>query len=181
VDKLAYWLLRADGTATYNAITGMLNETTAAYVYSLPAGKTGFADLSAADLNKIKAKAYKRGRGPSARWIMDLEIQGVIEDLDRNGKVPVMTFGQNGSPKIKQNEVVIEEYMPGLDESAASTGFLGYGDPATFIVAMVGGMQIASDSSYLFGKNQTAFRATTIVDIKRKPVPTFILAKTAAA
>jgi HK97 family phage major capsid protein len=181
VDKLAYWLLRADGTASYNAITGLLNESTAAYVYSLPAGKTGFADLTAADLNKIKAKAYKRGRGPRARWLMDLEVQGVIEDIDRNGKLPVITFGQNGSARIKQNEILIEEYMPGLDESAAATGFLGYGDPATFIVAMVGGMQIASDASYLFGKNQTAFRATTIVDIKRKPVPTFILAKTAAA
>ena len=46
---------------------------------------------------------------------------------------------------------------------------------------MVGGLQIASDASVKFDKNQTAFRGTTIVDIKRKPVQTMVLLKTAAA
>jgi len=180
-DKLAYWLLRADGSASYNSITGMLAEATADYIYSLPAGKTGFADLADSDLTKIKAKALKRGRGQRARWIMDLEIQGLIENMNREGKVPVIREQPDGSMRVKQNEVTIEEYMPGLDETAAATGFIGYGDPATFLVAMVGGMQIASDASVRFDKNQTCFRGTTIVDIKRKPVKTFILAKTAAA
>jgi HK97 family phage major capsid protein len=179
-DRLAYWLLRADGSATYNSITGMLAEATADYVYSLPSGKTGFADLTDQDLNKAKAKVLKRGRGLKGRWIMDLEVQGVIENIDRTGKVPTITYAQDGTPRIKQNEVTIEEYMPGLDESAPATGFALYGDPATYVVAMVGGMQIASDSSVRFDKNQTAFRATTIVDIKRKPVKTLVVLKTAA-
>jgi HK97 family phage major capsid protein len=179
-DKLSHWLLRADGSASYNSITGMLAETAADYVYSLPAGKTGFADLADTDLTRIKAKNLKRGRGQRARWIMDLEIQGLIENMNREGKAPVIREQPDGSMRIKQNEVVIEEYMPGLDESAAATAFLGYGDPATFIAAMVGGIQIASDTSVRFDKNQTCFRGTTIVDIKRKPVKTFTVAKTAA-
>jgi len=71
--------------------------------------------------------------------------------------------------------------MPGEDESAVATGFALYGDLATIMLAMVGGLQIASDASVKFDKNQTAFRATTIMDIKRKPVASLIVAKTAAA
>ena len=181
IDKLAYWALRADGTAAYNSITGLLNETTAAYVKSLPGGKTAFSDLTAADITAIKAKCLKRGRGPKGRWLMDLEIQGLVEDIDRNGKVPLIREKEDGSMTLKQNPIVNDEYMPGLDESAKDTGFMLYGDLATLLVGMVGGIRIASDSSVKFDKNQTAFRGDTIVDIKRKPVATLILATTAAA
>lgn len=179
-DKLGYWLLAADGTASYNSITGLLNETTAAYIYDLPAGKMAFTDLTAIDLQKIMANCLKRGRARGI-WLMSLDIQGVIEDIERTGKVPLITYAQDGTPRLKQREIVIEEYMPDIADSAKSTGFLGFGDPTTFLVGQCGGMQFASDMSYLFGKNQTAFRATTIVDIKRKPVKTFTLAKTAGA
>ncbi len=181
IDKLAYWALRADGTATYNLITGLLKETTPAYIYSLPNGKTAFGDVTDTDLNKIKAKCLKRGRGPRGRWLCDLEVQGVIENLDRTGKVPVLTYGQDGAPRCKQNLIINDEYMPGLDESAGDTGFLLYGDLATLLIGMVGGIRVASDASVRFDKNQTCFRADTIVDIKRKPVATLILGKTAAA
>jgi HK97 family phage major capsid protein len=179
IDKLAYWTLRADGGASYNSITGALAEATAGYVYSLPAGKTAFSDMTATDLQKIKAKSLKRGRGPKGRWILDLEVLGLIEDMDRTGKNPVLREREDGTYVVKQNPVVIEEHMPGLDESAAATGFALYGDPATIMLGMVGGLQIASDASVKFDKNQTAFRATTIMDIKRKPVATLIVAKTA--
>lgn len=184
IDKLAYWLVRGDGTATYNSITGMLAEATAAYIYSLPAGKTAFSDVAATDLQKAKAKCLKRGRGPRGRWILDLEISGssgLISNMDRLGKVPVVTIGNDGQARILTNPEVIEEHMPGTDESAAGTGFIVYGDPATWIVGMVGGLRIASDASVKFDKNQTAFRGDTIVDIKRKPVASAITIKTAAA
>jgi HK97 family phage major capsid protein len=181
VDKLAYWLLRADGTAAYNSITGLLAETTADYVYALPNGKTAFGEVTAQDLSKAKAKLLKRGRGPRGRWLMDLEILDTLGDLDRTGKLPVVKEREDGSFSIKGNPVVIEEYMPGLDESAAATGFAAVGDLATYLVAMVGGMRIASDASVKFDKNQTAFRGDVIVDIKRKPIKTLVLLKTAAA
>ena len=180
IDKLAYWALRGDGTATYNSITGLLNETTAAYISALPTGKTAFADLTATDITKAKAKCLKRGRGPKGRWLMDLEIQGLVEDIDREGKVPLIREKEDGTLLLKQNPIVNDEYMPGLDESAAGTGFALIGDLATLLVGMVGGIRIASDSSVKFDKNQTAFRGDTIVDIKRKPVATLILVKTAA-
>ena len=179
-DKLAYWLLRADGTATYNSITGLLNETTGDYIYDLPAGKMAFSDLSALDLNKIMAKCLKRGRARGV-WLMSLDIQGQIEEIDRAGKVPLITYAQDGTPRLKQREIIIEEYMPDLSESAKSTAFLGFGDPKTIIMGQCGAMEFASDTSYLFGKNQTAFRATALFDIKRKPVATFAIAKTAGA
>lgn len=181
VDQLAFWLLRADGTATYNSITGLLNETTAEYVYTLPAGKKAFADVTATDFRKAKSQCLKRGRGPRGKWIMDLDILGLAEDLDRTGKVPLVTEMPDGTSKIKGMPVVIEEYMPGDDESNNNTGFALVGDPATAVIGMVGGMRIASDSSVKFDKNQTQFRGTMIMDIDRKPVKSMVLMKTANA
>jgi HK97 family phage major capsid protein len=181
VDKLGYWLLRADASASYNTLTGILNEATAAYLYSLGAGKTAFADLADTDLQKIKAKCLKRGRGPKGRWLMDLEIQGIIESMDRTGKLPVIREREDGTMVVKQNPVVIGEHMPGLDESAPSTAFAVYGDLATMMMVQVGGMEVMSDASRHFDTDQTAFRAKTIMAFGRKPVATLITVKTAAA
>lgn len=181
IDKLAYWALLGDASTNYNGIRGALHENTADYVVTLPNGKTAFADVTNADLNKAKANTFRRGRGPRARWVMSLDLQGVLEDVDRTGKIPVLREQPDGSYRCKGAPVIVEEHMPGLDDSAAATGFALYGDMATTLIGMVGGMQIASDSSVRFDKNQTAFRATTIVDIKRKPVKTMTLLKTAAS
>jgi HK97 family phage major capsid protein len=181
IAKLVYWLLRADGTATYNSLTGLLNEATAGYIYTLPGGKTSFGDLAAQDLTKIKSQTLKRGRGARGRWIMNLDIQSVVEDMDRTGKLPVIRESEAGEIRIKTNPVLIEEDMPGLDESAGGTAFAAFGDPATLLMAMVGGIQIASDASVKFDKNQTAFRGTTIMGFGRKPVNTLTVIKTAGA
>lgn len=180
IDKLAYWALRADGTSTYNSITGLLNETNAAYIASLTAGHTSMGKLDATDLFKVKGKCLKRGRGPKGRWLMDLEVQGIIEGIDRTGKTPLVTYGQDGSARLLQNPLVNDEYMPDTTEDGASKPCLLYGDLATLMVGMVGGIQVASDSSVRFDKNQTCFRGTVIADIKRKPVASLILGKTAA-
>jgi hypothetical protein len=61
IDGLSYGILYADGTSSYNSMTGLLQEATAAYVSALPTGKTGFADLTKMDLSKAKAKAEAAG------------------------------------------------------------------------------------------------------------------------
>ena len=179
IQGMTDWLINADGTATYNSITGILKEATAAYIYSLPAGKTAFSDLTKADMQKIKAKCLKRGRAKGV-WLASLEVQGIMEDMDRLGKVPVITYDQAGNARALQNPIEIDEGMPDLADSAANTAILGFGDPATWLVGLVGGIQVAVSTEYLFGKNQTAFRGVLNLDIKRKPVATFITAKTAA-
>lgn len=181
IDKMAYWLLRADGTSTYNSITGLLNETRVDYVNWLPAGKTSFKDITAKDINDAKSGNLKRGRGPRARWVMDLDVQGVIEEIDRTGKVPLLREMPDGSYRLKGNDLVIEEYMPGLDEDAKDTGFALFGDLATAIIAMVGGMRVRSDSSVGFKEDQTWFAADTVATMARKPVKTLKLIKTAKA
>lgn len=181
ISGICTWLLSGDATSTYNSVRGILKENTAAYIYQLGSGKTGFANLAKSDLTGMKAKCLKRGRGPRGRWLTSLDVLGIIEDLDRTGKTPVITYGQDGMPRVLQNEVVIEEGMPDIADSAADTGFIGFGDWATYLVGLIEGIQIASSSDYLFGKNQTAFRGVLNMDIKRKPVATAILGKTAAA
>jgi HK97 family phage major capsid protein len=174
------WLLNGDGTSTYNSITGILKQATAAYLYTMPSGKVQFSHLAKSDLTGAMAKTLKRGRSAGV-WLGNLEILGVCEDMDRTGKTAVVSYGNNGGARVLMHDFVIEEGMPALAASAANTGFLGFGDLSTFLVGLVGGVQVASSTDYLFGKNQTAFRGVLNMDIQRKPAATFMLVKTAAA
>jgi HK97 family phage major capsid protein len=180
VGGLATDLLSGDGTSTYNGITGILNESTAAYVYTMPSGKTAFSDLTATYLRAAMAKALKRGRANGV-WVLSLDVLGVIEDLDRTGKVPVVSYSPTGETLVFRRPVVIDEGMPDSADSAAAKAFFGFGDLRTYMVGLVGGIQIATSEHVRFDKNQTAFRGTVNFDIKRKPVATFITGKTAAS
>lgn len=181
VEGVANWAVVADASSTYNSIRGILADNTAAYIHTLAPGKTSFGDLAKSDLTGMKGKCLKRGRGAKGVFLMSNDILGVCEDMDRTGKTPVVRENPDGSPRILMNNVAINEDMPDLTDSAAGKGFIGFGDLATWLVGIVGGIQVASDGSYLFGKNQTAFRAIAQMDIQRKPVATWILGKTAGA
>lgn len=177
---IANWLLNADGTSSYNSLTGILRETAADYVLSLRSGHTTFLSMDNQDLNAALAKVLKRGRARGS-WVMSLYTYGAVEDLNRTGKVPVVTYGQDGAARIKQRPLVIDELMPDEGDENPSTAFAGFGDLKTYLVGLVGGIQMGMSTEYLWGKNQTAFRGVLNLDIKRKPIKTFVTIKTAAA
>jgi HK97 family phage major capsid protein len=180
IEGLCKWLVEADGTASFNSLTGILNEAT--YLNTMPGGKKAFADLAKTDLTGLKAKTLKRGRGPRGVFLMAEDVFGVVEDMDRTGKVPVITYGQDGAPRILQNRVVIDESMPDLSTAEqAGKGFLGFGDLATYLVGLVGGIEIGTSDQVFFNKMQTCFRGVLNGSIVRKTVSTFRTLKTAAA
>jgi HK97 family phage major capsid protein len=174
-------LLNADGTSTYNGMTGFLQESTAAYVYSMTTGAStdAFTDLAAADLQGCVAKALRRGRA-NGRWIMAQDVFFNITNIDREGKVPLVSYGNDGMPRILGAPVEIDEGMPTIADSAAATPFIGYGDLRTYLVGLVNGVKIDYSTDVLFKRNQTAFRAVLNGDIVRKPVATFITLKSGA-
>jgi HK97 family phage major capsid protein len=174
-------LLNADGTASFNSITGALKVSDAAYLYVMPSGKKSIADLAPAHIAAAKAKALKRARGPRGRWIISQDVMNLAMEFDRLGKVPCVTYGNDGMPRIFGNQVEIEEYMPDLADDAASLPFALFGDLATYLVGLVGGIQLDASSDALFLRNQTALRGVINYDIVRKPVATLITVKTAAA
>jgi HK97 family phage major capsid protein len=176
IEGIVNALVSGDGTSTYNSITGILKEAT--YVTSMPSGKKAFSDLAKSDLTSLKSAVLKRGRARGV-FLMSNDVLGIIEDMDRTGKIPVITYGQDGTPRIMQNPVVIDEGMPDLADTAAATGILGFGDLAAYLVGLVGGIQIASSQDARFEYNQTCFRGLVNMDIKRKPVNIFRLLKTA--
>lgn len=179
VDGLANWLVMADGTATYNSCTGILRQG-APYQKSMAAGKKAFGDLDKSFLTALKSAVLKRGRARGS-WLLSNDTLGVIEDISRDGKTPVVTYAQDGTVRVLQNPVVIDESMPDEADSAADTPFIGFGDLATFWVGLVGGIQIGVSQEVLFKRNQTAFRAVLNGQILRKPVKTFVTGRTAAA
>jgi len=177
VGGLAGWIVLADGTSTYDSLTGILNEAT--YVTSMGAGKTSFGDVDNAALNAALGALHKQGR-VRASYMMSLYVQGILEDIDRSGKSKIITHRDSGDPLCKMMPLVIEEAMPDKIDDAVDTGFMAVGDLAAMIVGLVGGIMVSTSTDYLFGKNQTAFRGVVNADIQRKPVNTLRTLKTAA-
>lgn len=179
IQGIADWVISGDGTSTYNSFTGILAQSAAAYVSTLPAGKTAFGDLTVSDLRKAKQKLLKRGRARGVA-LMSLEVLGVIEDLDRQGKTQIVTYDNAGNARVMMMPVVLDEGMPTLDDSAVSKGFIALGDLQTMLVAIVGQIEFAVSSEVLFDKLQTAFRAVINMGIARKPAATLVTLKTPA-
>ncbi len=200
IQGMAAWSIYADGTTNFNFIKGMMAETNPDYLYTLPAGKTAYTDLTKSDLTAMKQKLFWQF-WQSGKWLMNLDTLGVVEDMNRLGLVPVMNQNQD---RILQNEFMLDGLMPNrsgvidMGSTSAATnpvtvaptigypmgpgkGFMGFGDPKTFLLGVAGGVRIASSSDYLFGNNQTAFRAVMLMDMARKPVKSFVVAQTAAA
>lgn len=175
---LADWVINADGTSSYNDITGILNESTAGYIQAMASG-TSSANATAADYQAVYAKCLKRGR-MRGKWLLSQTQLFQAGGIDRTGKTPLVTYTPAGQPLLLGRPVVIEEGLPDT-ETTASTGFGAFGDLSTYWVGLVGGMQLGTSTEYLFGKNQTAFRNVLNVDILRKPLASLILATTAAS
>lgn len=180
MDALGYAVLNADGSSSYNSITGLLNETTAGYIHALPSGKTGFSDVTKGDLTAAKAKALRRAQNAGS-WVVGSYVLGLFEDFDRTGKREVVTTSPNGETRVLGNPIVIEPYMPTQADSGAGKAFAVFGDLRTVFVGMVGGIKLGVSTEFLFNKNQTAFRGVVNFDIKRKPFAGLITLKTAAA
>lgn len=174
------WLLNGDGTASYNSILGLLNETNDSYIYTLPAGKKTFSALDFDTCVAAKKKVLLRGRS-RGKWLLAMDVEGAVASEDRTGKIPTISYAPDGSARILRNPVINDEGLPDLSTAIQAGKIFGaFGDLATYLVGMAGGIKIASDASYLFGNNQTAFRGVMLMDIVRKPVRTMVALKTAA-
>lgn len=172
IQGMVNWLLNGDGTSSYNEVVGILNSA-ADYTVTMPSGKILFNAVTAADARKAKQATLKRGRGPRGRWLMAEDVLGVFEDLDRTGKTKVVDFRDDGTATLMRNPVIFDEGMPDLSTATQNDViFAAFGDLATYVVGLVGGIQTAVSTEYLFGRNQTAMRAVLNLAIKRKPVKT---------
>ncbi len=180
IEALAHDLVVADGSAAYNEITGILAEATAAYITRLPSGKKAFNDLAAMDLYRLRNSLLKRGRA-RGKWLMSHEILGLIIEFDRTGKERLLTVNNAGEYLLLQRPIVHDEDMPDLADSGANKTFMGFGDLATYLVGLVGGIKIAVSNEVFFNRNQTAFRGVINFQIKRKPVKTFGHLRTATS
>jgi HK97 family phage major capsid protein len=171
-------LISGDGTDSYNGITGFLNEATDRYVHTI-AGPS-MKGITAMDLLAARTKSYARARA-NGKWYISNDVLNYLFELDRTGKVPVITYSPQGVMRIFNNDVRVDEGLPTSADDNASTAFGGFGDLSTYLIGIVGGVQMAVSEHFYFNRNQTCFRATVNYDIARKPVPTFITLKTAAA
>ena len=119
-----------------------------------------------------------RGRANGV-FLVSLDVLGIISQIDRKGKLGIVTYDPNGKILIWGRPVVIDEGMPRIRNSNPDKVVLGFGDLKTYVVGLVQGIQVASSTEDRFGANQTTFRGVMNMDIKRKLGSTFNTIKTA--
>jgi len=176
---LADWLINADGTASYNSITGILNESTTTYITRMEGTK--FEDLTNVDLRKAMRAVLPQFR-VGGEWLLGPYAIDIMEEIKRDGQVPILREKSDGSYICKGRGIVEEEGMPDEGDSAANSAFIGFGSLKTFMVVMASnGIELATSTEVLFKRNQTCFRAMSHLDIKRKPLKSFTLLKTKSA
>lgn len=180
----AYWdgvakiALKGDGTSAYGSMTGLAGEAT--YVTSMPNGKTAFADLAKSDLSALKAAVLERGRVNGA-WVLSEYVMSLIEDMDRQGKAGVLKEKEDGTRLVLGKPVIQDPDAPVQADSGAGKAVAHFGDLKAMMVILAGaGIRLASSTEYLFGANQTAFRALGHIDVVRKPANILRTLKTAA-
>jgi HK97 family phage major capsid protein len=176
IQGLCDWLINADGTATYNSVSGILADTV--NVVRMAGGS--FGDLSNDDLRKVQRAVLTRARARGV-FLTGPYALDVLEGIDRSGKVPVLRESGDGYTIMGKTHVE-DEGMPDETDSGADKAFLGFGDPKTWAVVLAAkGLNIAFDASVGFRNNVTWYRALGHVDIVRKPGNTWALLKTKAA
>lgn len=167
-------VLNADGTATYNSMTGLLNEST--YVTRITG--TSFNSITNADLNKAVTAVLNRFRG-NGKWTMNKGIIDILDEISREGKTPILRERGNGDITVKGYPVLEVSAMPGQGDSGKDKGLALFGDLRVLMVVLAAqGIELATSTEVLFKRNQTCFRATGHIDIQRQPVNGLRLLKT---
>lgn len=131
--------LNGDGTATYNSITGVLNNGSVGQL-TLAAGNTSFEDITPDNLilarNEIPSSLRKAGV-----YIFHPDMEAIfLTKKDTNGSY-IFDYKTDGDvPTLKGRPVYYTESLPGLDADAVSTDFGVYGDFRYWIMALGAGM-----------------------------------------
>lgn len=124
----------AGGSDTANGgFTGVIN-LTGAEVYTMPATKTAFSQLTADDLSLAKRSvSLVRQRG--AKWFMHQSIMGIVERLkDLEGAYIYRQPSAPGMPgTIWGDPVELVEVMPNIGDTATATRFIVYGNPENYL------------------------------------------------
>lgn len=131
--------LKGDGTATYNSITGVLNNADTAELV-LTAGNTSFADITPDNLilarNEIPSSLRKSGV-----YVFHPDMEAIfLTKKDTNGSYLFDYRTEGDVPTLKGRPVYYTESLPGLAADAVSTSFGVYGDFRYWIMAIGAGM-----------------------------------------
>lgn len=131
--------LNGDGTATYNSITGILNNANVGEL-TLAGGSTSFADITPDNLvlarNEVPSSLRKSGV-----YVFHPDLEAIfLTKQDGQGAYIFDYQVVNGVPTLKGRPVYYTESLPGLDADAVSTSFGVYGDFRYWIMALGAGM-----------------------------------------
>ena len=111
--------------------TGLMQ---ASSVNSYVMDNSSIANLDASDVQALVKELTTRSKRKGARFIMHMTILDIIEGLkDATGRYIFHEATESMPKRIFGYPAVLSDEMPALADDAASTGFIGFGNPKHLI------------------------------------------------
>jgi HK97 family phage major capsid protein len=178
-----YWGLRANGSATYESIEGVVDIAyDNAYYVQMSTGNTAPADVTAANLRAVKAKVSSAAY-PRASWFINPTFQAYLPELNTQANQYVYRELGDGSVRLLGHPVVWTDVMPAYSEDASvSTHIAIFGDLSWWWFGKrPSGPRIDTSDQVLFTADQIATRFIEELDFDYRALAAAATLMTAAS
>ncbi len=156
-----YCLFLADGTATYNSITGIaLRSTTDGYVILLPAGKTAPSDITIDNLRDLRSMVHGAVLA-TAKYMMHPTMEAKLVRFNTLNNPNVYQRSQGGQPATLDGFPI--EWVPimptyGLSANPGAAP-VHFGDPNFWYMGERASMSVETSREVFFATDEIAIRA----------------------
>lgn len=171
----------ADGTATYDSLSGLLKHfDAAASRVVLAGGGTANDDATLANVRSMRAKVasavLKRGA-----YYFHPSFESLFSGFNTAGDKPYIANGVNGATLDGFPIHWVDALPPLSSDAAVSTVFGGFGDPSFTYLGVRGGMRFDTSKEAGFTTDEILVRAIERFTIGHMATNHFAVIKTAAA
>lgn len=178
-----YWGLLADGSGTYESVSGVATIAAAnSMVVEMATGNTATADVTAANLRSVKAKVSSAAY-PRAVWLLNPGFQAALPELNTQANQYVYRELPDGSVRLLGHPVVWADVLQAYSEDATVSKFAAlFGDFSWWWFGKrPTGPRIDTSDQALFTSDQIATRFIEEIDFDYRALTAVGVLRTAAS
>ena len=178
------WAFLADGTATYESVTGICKTAeTNAKIVTLAAGKTAPSDAVLADFRAMRRLVSTACLARGGKYYLNATWEARLRAFNNNQNDPyVFTYRPDGTATLDGFPIVWTEVLTAYDTAATASSYLAvFGNLKFWWMGERGNPRIDTSADVLFAYDQLATRFIEEIDFDYNALNAASTLKTPAA